>query len=479
MSAAEVDALLDVRRGVHRRAARGQTLRRPYIDDAERPRPCQPRPSAVRTSRVGAGTVVGRARRRARPGCTGGRTPARGCGRRSAPTSSCRARAGHLLRHLPPFAPGHDGPDESLWWAYFAQGKRSVVAPPGSAGARRSWSPIGRRGDRRRRPGRRMRRPAHDRQVVVAVTPVRPHRATARTGRARSWSPGRRPASPTPSASPTARRCASATPGAVRRPRHVAVRGERGDARPARACAGRGRGQVVDISMQEGCLSLAPETGVPLFLDDGIHRTRPGNRRAVTRPWGLYPCADGYISFLIIQPAHWRAMAEWIAEATGMDAVLDEVFLDMRVRWEVSDFIDECTEELTRDRDQARPVRRGPAAGHPDHAGEHRRRPAQRSAPAPRRLLARRGPPDARRRVRPRQPVPRQPRLVALVRRPAPRRPPRPGARPTVLTGRATDGAARCVSPAAGAAGRPGAAVTSRSSPGSAGRRASPTHRSS
>jgi crotonobetainyl-CoA:carnitine CoA-transferase CaiB-like acyl-CoA transferase len=109
-----------------------------------------------------------------------------------------------------------------------------------------------------------------------------------------------------------------------------------------------GRGQVVDVSMQECCLALAPETGVALFLDDGVHRSRPGNRRAVTRPWGLYPCSDGFVSFLIIQPAHWRAMAAWIADATGMDAVLDDVFLDMRVRWEVSDFIDDVTEQLTR-----------------------------------------------------------------------------------------------------------------------------------
>jgi crotonobetainyl-CoA:carnitine CoA-transferase CaiB-like acyl-CoA transferase len=108
-----------------------------------------------------------------------------------------------------------------------------------------------------------------------------------------------------------------------------------------------GRGQVVDISMQEACLSLAPETGVALYLDDGLRRVRPGNRRAVTRPWGLYPCADGFVSFLVLQPAHWRAMAEWIAETTGMDGVLEEVFVDLHVRWEASDFIDDCTEMLT------------------------------------------------------------------------------------------------------------------------------------
>ena len=39
-------------------------------------------------------------------------------------------------------------------------------------------------------------------------------------------------------------------------------------------------------------------------------------------------------------------MAAWIAEATGVDSVLDEAFVDMRVRWEVSDFIDELTDAI-------------------------------------------------------------------------------------------------------------------------------------
>ena len=41
-----------------------------------------------------------------------------------------------------------------------------------------------------------------------------------------------------------------------------------------RAVRRSGRGQVVDLSMQECCLSLAPETGVPLFLDDRLRRGR-------------------------------------------------------------------------------------------------------------------------------------------------------------------------------------------------------------
>jgi crotonobetainyl-CoA:carnitine CoA-transferase CaiB-like acyl-CoA transferase len=251
---------------------------------------------------------------------------------------------GHLLRRLPPFAPGAEGPDASLWWAFFGQGKRSVVAPPGSAARAELLAtadvvitdvdPAGGPPEL-----------GHDRQVVVAVSPF------GLTGPRRGWRgselvawasagialtigfPDRAPVCPA-----TAVQFASHTTSLFAvNAAMLALRGVRQT----------GQGQVVDVSMQECCLALAPETGVALFLDDGLRRTRPGNRRAVTRPWGLYPCADGFVSFLVLQPAHWRAMAEWIAETTGVDGVLDDVFVDMHVRWEVSDFIDECTEALT------------------------------------------------------------------------------------------------------------------------------------
>ena len=168
-----------------------------------------------------------------------------------------------------------------------------------------------------------------------------------------------------------------------------------------RAVRRTGRGQVVDVSMQECCLALAPETGVALFLDDGLRRTRPGNRRAVTRPWGLYPCADGFVSFLVLQPAHWRAMAEWIAEATGVDGVLDDVFVDLHVRWEVSDFIDDCTEQLTRPRTKLDLFVEGQRRGIPitpvNTVADLRSDPHLQQ----RRVLARGGAPAARARSRP------------------------------------------------------------------------------
>ena len=254
---------------------------------------------------------------------------------------------GHPMRRLPPFAPGHAGPESSLWWAFFAQGKRSVVIEPGSdEHARILASADVVIGDVDLALG--PPQPAHDRQVVVAISPFglsgpRQHWkgseliAWASAGLAYTFGfPDRPPV-------------AAATP--VQFAAHVtslyAVTAAMLGLRGARHT---GRGQVVDLSMQECCLSLAPETGVPLFLDDRVDRSRHGNRRAVSRPWGLYPCADGFTSILIVQPAHWKAMANWIAEATGVDSVLDDAFNEMHVRWEVSDFIDDLTEQLTRPR---------------------------------------------------------------------------------------------------------------------------------
>jgi crotonobetainyl-CoA:carnitine CoA-transferase CaiB-like acyl-CoA transferase len=252
---------------------------------------------------------------------------------------------GHGLRHLPPFAPGVEGPDGSLWWAYFAQGKRSVVADLDSdARIVASADVVIVDTD----PSLDAPAPAHDRQVVVAISPF------GLTGPRKGWkgseligwaSSGLAYTIGFPDRPPLA----AATP--VQFASHVTSLYAVNAAMLAlRALRRTGRGQLVDISMQECCLSLAPETGVPLFLDDRVHRPRPGNRRNVTRPWGLYPCADGFVSFLVIQPAHWKAIAQWIAEATGIDAVLDDAFVDLRVRWEVSDFIDDLTEQLTRPR---------------------------------------------------------------------------------------------------------------------------------
>ena len=79
-----------------------------------------------------------------------------------------------------------------------------------------------------------------------------------------------------------------------------------------------------------------------------------------------------------------------------MDAVLDEAFNDMRVRWEVSDFIDELTEQLTLPRTKLDLFIEGQRRGIPitpvNTVADLRTDPHLRE----RRLLARRRAPGAR-----------------------------------------------------------------------------------
>lgn len=265
---------------------------------------------------------------------------------------------GHPLRHLPPHAPGVDAPESGLWFAAFATGKCSVVIDATTEGGRAQLGRLlvtadlvvedagvdhyealglGREALAAENPG----------LVWVSVTPF------GLSGPKRDWKgsdlvawaaagvlytigfPDRPPVAPA---------------GQVQLGHHLAsLNAAIGGLLALRARRSRGgAGQLVDISLAESCLWLAAETGSPLHLDDLVHRSRPGNRRPLTSPFGLYPCSDGFVSFLVLQPAHWKAMSKWMHECTGNEAVLDPVFEDIRVRYEAMEAIGEWTEELTR-----------------------------------------------------------------------------------------------------------------------------------
>lgn len=264
---------------------------------------------------------------------------------------------GDRIRRLGPFLDRVDVPENSLWWAYLGQGKRSVVidwtTTAGQAQLRElmtnadvvmdsaaygTWEALG------LGPGQLA---AENPSLVwVAISPF------GRSGPRRDWKGSdliawagsgvlyttgfvdRPPVAP---AGPVQLACHLAAMNAAAGVL-LALRARR---------INDGKGQLVDISMQECVLGIAPETGAPVSLDDRVHRPRGGNRRDLTRPFGLYPCKDGYVSFLVLQPGHWQAMARWIHEGTGNDVFLDETFNDLAVRREVSDFVDEFVEALT------------------------------------------------------------------------------------------------------------------------------------
>jgi crotonobetainyl-CoA:carnitine CoA-transferase CaiB-like acyl-CoA transferase len=87
-----------------------------------------------------------------------------------------------------------------------------------------------------------------------------------------------------------------------------------------------GRGQHVDISLQETSVAASHVCGVGKWLEDGIVPRRAGTGLVASVPSGAYPCADGSVYLMVNRPAHWVELAKWIHESTGNEEVLDPMF---------------------------------------------------------------------------------------------------------------------------------------------------------
>jgi benzylsuccinate CoA-transferase BbsE subunit len=87
-----------------------------------------------------------------------------------------------------------------------------------------------------------------------------------------------------------------------------------------------GEGQRVDVSVEETTASVTHICGVGKWLDDHIIPKRMGTGLFASVPSGAYRCKDGLVYLMINRPLHWKALAQWISEVTGNDAVLDPLF---------------------------------------------------------------------------------------------------------------------------------------------------------
>jgi crotonobetainyl-CoA:carnitine CoA-transferase CaiB-like acyl-CoA transferase len=87
-----------------------------------------------------------------------------------------------------------------------------------------------------------------------------------------------------------------------------------------------GRGQHVDVSLQESAAALGHICGAPKWLDDGIVPRRAGSGLFASVPSGAYACRDGLAYLMVNRPAHWTALARWVAGATGVQEILDPMF---------------------------------------------------------------------------------------------------------------------------------------------------------
>lgn len=109
-----------------------------------------------------------------------------------------------------------------------------------------------------------------------------------------------------------------------------------------------GKGQHVDISVEEATVSVSHICGVGKWLDDGIIPRRRGTGLFASVPSGAYPCSDGMVYLMINRPLHWQALARWINEVTGNQEVLDPMFEGpSSTRQPYRDLLDLFISELT------------------------------------------------------------------------------------------------------------------------------------
>ena len=114
-----------------------------------------------------------------------------------------------------------------------------------------------------------------------------------------------------------------------------------------------GRGQHVDVSMQEAMITYWHEqTPVVMWQKTRENVTRVGSMDAMVTPCGLYPCKDGWISLCVVTPLEWDTLAKWIYEVTGNEEVLQEQYKGglisrMPVRDMVNVMVIDFTDRLT------------------------------------------------------------------------------------------------------------------------------------
>src|SRR4030042_1595659 len=110
-----------------------------------------------------------------------------------------------------------------------------------------------------------------------------------------------------------------------------------------------GKGQHVDVSMQEAMISYWQEqTPVPMWQKTQENNTRVGAMDAMVTPCGLYPCKDGWISLCVVTPQEWDALSQWIYEVTGNAEVLkDEYKGGLISRMPVRDMVNVLVMEFT------------------------------------------------------------------------------------------------------------------------------------
>lgn len=108
-----------------------------------------------------------------------------------------------------------------------------------------------------------------------------------------------------------------------------------------------GRGQLVDISVQEATMSVTMEVSPLVFLEGGFDQTRSGKRKQAG-PIGHYATRDGAVSIVAYMPEHWTVLAEWVRDETGVEEITAAEFSGTPIaRIHYAELLDTWIEGLT------------------------------------------------------------------------------------------------------------------------------------
>ena len=136
-----------------------------------------------------------------------------------------------------------------------------------------------------------------------------------------------------------------------------------------------GRGQHLDVSVLEAAAQTS-DWALPNFSATKARGGQYFELRMGSAPvYTMYPCADGYVRLIILNPRQWRAMRAWLGEPQALQADhFDHLLGRMSIQ---TDILDPMFAGFLQGQDQARAGTRGAATRPRDDAGAQSRRGAR------------------------------------------------------------------------------------------------------
>lgn len=114
-----------------------------------------------------------------------------------------------------------------------------------------------------------------------------------------------------------------------------------------------GRGQHVDVSMQESVAAAYLDGGVTYYQVNDLIPRRNGTQHLFSVPFAALPCADGYFHWGSAEGHQWLGLVEWLGESLDVGGLTDPGLARVLERLPLKDFINALLAEFGATRTKA------------------------------------------------------------------------------------------------------------------------------